>query len=259
MTHASCPMLVQARRCYEKLEQALMPLIEAIQELEQDWNPREAAFWQRITTALASIRQAVNACLALFHEPSLQPTPVAACFDAASIVQSCCLYEVAGRLDEAGIRLTSYRNRASFAEKHIRQRQGVLHALRELHRAGQHALGKGRTWLDQIQRPGRPQRTAGEAHRPPTAYLLSQCSGWWSAKNWKRMTDQSQLLLNDSLVSTLLLKRSIITQGPKRCQYEAITRLPHEMGKCLSLPPSSQIMRGYLSLALAVVSSVGYT
>ena len=143
--------LVQARQCYDELEQALVPMRDLITDLEQDWNPRDDVFWQRVTTALAPLRQTVNACLALYRqERSTQAMSASALFSAASIEQSCVLFYLGSRIEEVGIRLTSYRHRASFAEKHLRQRQWVLQALRDLDEAGQKVLQKGRTWIAQV-------------------------------------------------------------------------------------------------------------
>lgn len=143
--------LAQARQCYDELEQVLVPMRDLITDLEQDWNPRDDMFWQRVTTALAPLRQTVNACLALYRqERSTQAMSASVLFPAASIEQSCVLFYLGSRIEEVGIRLTSYRHRASFAEKHLRQRQWVLQALRDLDEAGQKVLQKGRTWIAQV-------------------------------------------------------------------------------------------------------------
>src|SRR5581483_7559970 len=137
-------VLVQARQCYDELEQALVPLREAITDLEQDWNPCDEAFWQRFLAALTPLRQKVDACLALYRqECPTQPAAVAALFSAVSIEQSCVLFYLRSRIEEVGLRLTSYRHRASFAEKHLQQRQWVLQGMRDLEDAGQKALQKG--------------------------------------------------------------------------------------------------------------------
>lgn len=41
---------------------------EVIRPLEQNWQPRLAKFWKRLTTHFAPIQQVANACLALFHQ-----------------------------------------------------------------------------------------------------------------------------------------------------------------------------------------------
>lgn len=143
--------LAQARQRYDELEQALMPMGETIADLEQDWNPRGEPFWQRVSTALLPLRQTVDGCLALYDQRrSPQPALISALFAGVSIEQSCVLFYLRSRIEVVGIRLTSYQHRASFAEKHLQQRQGVLQGMRDLDEAGQKALQKGRVWFERV-------------------------------------------------------------------------------------------------------------
>ncbi len=139
------PSLVLAQQCYDKLAQALVPIREAIQDLEQDWKPRTPAFWNRLVACLAQLQQEVNACLAIAST--------------ASIAHRSCLYYVIGCIEEVGIRLTAYQATSSLAQKHLRQRQVVLHALRELYEEAQKTLIDGRAWLNQVQQDQNPLGT----------------------------------------------------------------------------------------------------
>src|SRR5581483_8845442 len=103
--------LVQAQRCYNDLEQSLVPITETIGDLEQDWTPRLPEFWERVTTSVTSIRQTASACLALFQESSAQHASLALLISVASIEQSCYLHYLKSRVDEVGIRLTAYQHR----------------------------------------------------------------------------------------------------------------------------------------------------
>lgn len=134
--------LAEARQCYNQLEQALVPIGEALQDLEQDWKSRPPAFWKRLEASLVQTQQVVNACIAAAST--------------ASIAHRSCLYYVIGRVDEVGTRMAAYREKSSSAQKQLRQRQLVLHALRELHEEGQETLAEGRAWLEQVQQDQYP-------------------------------------------------------------------------------------------------------
>lgn len=154
------PSWVLAQQCYDKLSQALMPIREAIRDLEQDWKPRAPEFWERLVTDLAQVQQAGNACIAVAST--------------ASIAHRCCLYYVIGRIEEAGKRLASYQSTSSSNQKQLQQRQMVLQALRELHEEGQETLTEGRAWLDYVQQDQRyplgvltSKKAAPSARRAP--------------------------------------------------------------------------------------------
>lgn len=151
------PARFLARQCYDQLEQALVPIHEALQDLKQDWNPPPPAFWKRLETYLVQMQQAVTACIDVAST--------------ASIAHRSCLHSVIGCIDELGTRLAPYRDKPSSAQQ--QQRQLILHALREVHAEGQRTLADGRAWLDQVQQEQRSLAVRTSKKDAPSARKTS--------------------------------------------------------------------------------------
>ncbi len=142
--------LEQARQTYDALAQALLPVAAAMGDLEQDVLPRNEAFWEGITASLAAVQQASEACLPMSDKERFS-WPISDAVAAALMKESVLLYHMRSRIGEVSLRLTSYRNKSSLAQRYLRQRQGVLQALCDLHKAGQDVLRQSRVWRDEIQ------------------------------------------------------------------------------------------------------------
>ena len=128
--------LTHTRERYATLEQALEPLSAAVTDLDRDWTPRWADWWHAKTIALATLREATRTCLQVFNrEQSSQKVPVALVVPATSTAYTSPLCSLEKAIEEAGILITAYTSVCrSLEEKHIRQRQRVLQALREVER-----------------------------------------------------------------------------------------------------------------------------
>ena len=147
--------LAHTQERYTALEQALAPLSAAVTDLDRDWEPRWADWWHAKTIALATLRTATRSCLQLFaREQSSQESPVALIVPATSITYTSSLRTLEKAIEEAGILVTAYSGVCqSLEEKHIRQRQRVLQALREVERAACDAIIAARTEWDKALRP----------------------------------------------------------------------------------------------------------
>jgi len=150
-TDALDTFLTQASDRYIALEQALKPISATVIDLERDWTPRWADYWEAKTKALATLRAATRTCLMLFaREQSSQAAPVPLVLAATSIAYTSSLRCVEVAIEEAGILMTSYSSVCrSLDEKHIRQRQRVLQALRAVDRATFDAIIVARTEWEQ--------------------------------------------------------------------------------------------------------------
>jgi len=143
--------LTQASERYIALEQALEPITATVADLDRNWTPRWADYWHAKTKALASLRAATRTALQLFEKDrSSQVAPVALVVSATSIAYVSSLRSVEVAIEEAGILITAHSAvDRSLDEKHIRQRQRVLQALREVEQAVREAIIVGRAELDQ--------------------------------------------------------------------------------------------------------------
>lgn len=152
-TEALETFFAQASERYIALEQGLKPLSATVIDLERDWTPRWADYWQAKTIALASLRTTTRSCLKLFEkEKSSQATPAALVVAATSITYRSSLRSVEKAIEEAGILITAYSAVCrSLEEKHIRQRQRVLEALRAVERATFDAIIAARTEVEQAE------------------------------------------------------------------------------------------------------------
>ncbi len=150
-TDALDTFLTQASDSYIALEQALKPISATVIDLERDWTPRWADYWEAKTKALATLRSATRTCLQLFErEQSSQATPVALVVAATSIAYVSSLRSIEAAIEEAGILITAYSTVCRLMEeKHIRQRQRVLQALRTVDRATCDAIIAARTEWEQ--------------------------------------------------------------------------------------------------------------
>ena len=139
--------LAHTRERYAALEKTLEPLSAAIHDLDRDWELRWADWWHTKTIALATLREATRTCLQVFdREQSSQESPVALILPATSIAYTSSLRSLEEAIEEAGILITAYtRVCQSLEEKHIRQRQRVLQALRNVDRATCDAIIAART------------------------------------------------------------------------------------------------------------------
>ncbi len=146
--------LVQTGERYRALEEALKPISVSVVDLDQDWAPRWADWWHAKTIALATLRTATRTCLQVFdREQSSQESPVALIVPATSITYTSSLRSLEKAIEEAGIQITAYTNVCqSLEEKHIRQRQRVLQALRDVERATCDAIIAARTEWDRAPR-----------------------------------------------------------------------------------------------------------
>jgi len=144
--------ITQASERYTALEQALEPITATVVDLDRNWTPRWADYWHAKTHALATLRAATRTCLMLFaREQSSQAAPVPLVLLAAtSIAYTSSLRSAEVAIEEAGILITAHSAVSrSLDEKHIRQRQRVLQALREVEQAVREAIMVGRAELDQ--------------------------------------------------------------------------------------------------------------
>ncbi len=143
--------LAQTEERYIALEQALKPISATVIDLERDGTPRWADYWQAKTHALATLRTATRTCLQLFErEQSSQAAPVPLVVAATSIAYTSSLRSIEAAIEEAGILMTSYSSVCrSLEEKHLRQRQRVLEALRAVDRATFDAIIAARTEWEQ--------------------------------------------------------------------------------------------------------------
>ncbi len=142
--------LVQGREHYAALEQALEPLAAAVKDLEGDWDTRGVSFWTRTLEAVLALRTATQAVLPLFDSPaSSQEQPLPLLFAGANLMYTVPLWTVQQTIEECGLLLTAYIEvNDSYQEEHLRQRQRVLGALREVVKATRDAVGQGRVELE---------------------------------------------------------------------------------------------------------------
>ena len=169
--------ITQGREHYDALEQALEPLVVAVTDLKRDWKPRWQGYWKPKLTALLSLRTATQATYQMFdREQSSEEDPVPVIFYGSNIGYSIPLSLIEGRIEEVGILLTSYIEVCdSHEEQHLRQRQRVLVALKEVVETTRDAVQKGRTGLDlapqeqqQLLAPRRRTRKAKKTTSPST-------------------------------------------------------------------------------------------
>ncbi len=116
--------------------QALAPVATVLQEkvtdLEQDWQPRNAEFWQDVLTALAALRRTLQPCIDTINE-GIGSLPVACC----SAVVPLCI--ATAKVERVGLQITMYLP-ACDSLKGLPERQQILEELRELNRALQRSL-----------------------------------------------------------------------------------------------------------------------
>jgi len=143
--------LTQASERYTALEQALEPITATVVDLDRNWTPRWTDYWHAKTHALATLRAATRTCLMLFaREQSSQAAPVSLVLATTSIAYTSSLRSIEAAIEEAGILITAYSSVCrSLDEKHIRQRQRVLQALRTVDRATFDAIIVARAEVDQ--------------------------------------------------------------------------------------------------------------
>lgn len=143
--------LTQASERYTAIEQSLEPITATVVDLDRNWTPRWADYWHAKTKALASLRAATRTSLQLFQrEQSSQAAPVPLVLAATSIAYTSSLRSAEVAIEEAGILITAHSAVSrSLDEKHIRQRQRVLQALREVDQEVREAIMVGRAELDQ--------------------------------------------------------------------------------------------------------------
>ena len=143
--------LAQTGERYLALEEAVKPISASVLDLERNWTPRWADYWEAKTMALATLRTATRTCLQVFdREQSSQKAPVALVVPATSILYISSLRSIEKAIEEAGILITAYSGVCrSLEEKHLRQRQRVLQALREVERATCDAIITARTEWEQ--------------------------------------------------------------------------------------------------------------
>ncbi len=145
--------LAHTRERYAALEQALEPVSAAVTDLDRDWEPRWADWWHAKTIALATLRTATRSCLQVFaREQSSHESPVALIVPATSTAYTSSLISLERAIEEAGILVTASSGVCqSLEEKHIRQRQRVLQALRDVERATCDAVLAARTKWSQAE------------------------------------------------------------------------------------------------------------
>ena len=165
------------REHYAALEQALEPLATTVTDLKRDWKPRWKGYWKLKLTALLSLRTATQATFEMFdREQSSEEAPVPVIFYGANMGYTIPLSLVGGRIEEAGILLTSYIEVCeSHQEQHLRQRQRVLVVLQEVVEFTHDAIQKGRTGLElapqeqqQLLAPRRTRKTKHKTASTPT-------------------------------------------------------------------------------------------
>jgi hypothetical protein len=174
------PFLARARARYDALEQAFGPLKEAVNDLQQDWQPRQLVYWQNVMGHLVPLRQALKACLSLFaKEQSSEARPIP--MDIAGLSQHCkhVLNGFESQIEEAGILLTSYSAvLSSLDEASLRQRQRCIQALRALCEEGQDVVTETRREFGKVQatvrRPRARQRT--QTNRPVVRVVDGEAS-----------------------------------------------------------------------------------
>jgi hypothetical protein len=148
---ALAAFMAEALTEYEALEQAIAAVDEQIEDLKQDWEPRELSFWSKILrTFLPAIRKATARCLNLFGKKRSQAVPVPLIICGTHIGYTCDLHCIHDQIEEAGILLTSYLctplSNLS-VETRDSQRQRLLRALEQLSQAVHEAVDKGRVKL----------------------------------------------------------------------------------------------------------------
>ena len=157
--------VAQAREQYLAMEQALEPLVATVRNLEGDWNPRWAYYWNAKLKELTVLRTANQAALQMFDkDQSSQTAPMPLIIAGTALGYRCAFHTIESEIEEAGILITSYIEVSeSHKEQHIRQRQRVLKALQEVVKETRDAIGKGRTKLiedtEQQQKLMTPQPT----------------------------------------------------------------------------------------------------
>ena len=139
--------IVQAGEYYDDLENGLKPITEAVEDLERDWSIRWPDYWMAMAHHFIALRNAARACLLLFaRERSSRVAPVPLVVPATAPDHTYALNTLLAVLERAGILLTSY---SAVEQRHLRQRQEVLRALREVDEATREAVTEGRTELEQ--------------------------------------------------------------------------------------------------------------
>ena len=150
--------LAQARAHYDTLEQTLGPIKEAVNELQQDWEPRRMWYWQNVLNHLVPVRQALGACVWHFGTERSQSIPIPRHMAAAAISYLHDVHRLECKLEEAGLLLTSHSAvLPSLEEAHLRQRQRVVKALRALLEEGQKVVTASRVKLDEAQEKANQQ------------------------------------------------------------------------------------------------------
>ena len=168
--------IAQCREQYTALEQAIDPIVVTVADLQRDWKPRLEHYWLAKLDALLSLRNATHATFQLFDQnQGSQEAPIPAIFYGTNMGYTNSLHLVEGEIEEAGILLTSYIEVCdSHQEQHLRQRQRVLVALKEVVEVTRDTIQKGRTGLElapqEQQQLLAPRRTRKTKHK--TASLL---------------------------------------------------------------------------------------
>ena len=141
--------VAQARERYLAMEQALEPLAATVRNLEGDWKPRWAYYWNAKLKELTVLRAANQAALQLFdQDQSSQAAPIPLIISGTALGYRGAFHTIESEIEEAGILITSYIEVSdSHKEQHLRQRQRVLNALQEVVKQTRKAIGKGRAKL----------------------------------------------------------------------------------------------------------------
>jgi hypothetical protein len=143
--------IAQASERYDALENGLKPTTEAVEDLERDWSTRWPDYWMAMAQNFMVLRDAARACMYLFtRERSSRLAPVPLVVPATAPDYTYALNNLLDVLERAGILLTSYSAVCqSMEQRHLRQRQEVLRALREVNEATREAITEGRAELEQ--------------------------------------------------------------------------------------------------------------
>lgn len=181
--------LKNMREWYDILDQTREPITKTIRNLDQDWKPRWAEYWKRVIQELGPLREAERGCLfALAREQSCESIPAPLVLAATSIMYIAPLNTLEAKIEDAGILMTAYIEMSdSHQEKHLRQRQAVLKALRAVDVAAQEAVFDGRTTelnqalqeqqklLTPRQLPSEETPTTGRSSDSSAAHWIEAC------------------------------------------------------------------------------------
>jgi hypothetical protein len=125
------PVFVQMRRYRAKLAKPYAFLLECVNDLRQDWGPREEPFWQGILEVLPLLRDALKLCSIWVNTFSLSTFPQGFLAIHATVITN--TNNLQGAINSMGIEITAYCAVCTSTEiQHLHWRDELRRKLEEL-------------------------------------------------------------------------------------------------------------------------------